>query len=212
MTHSDVLIIGAGIIGLATGYELSRRFPNLSITLLEKEGDLALHQTGRNSGVLHSGIYYKPGSLKAINCIEGKRRMESFCETEGVPYSLCGKIIVATSEAEIPRLREIEERGRANGVACERIPQAQIKELEPHCAGIEALHVPSTGIVDYTAVCHKLALQLQLPGNLIVLNARVLALREVRGRMVAETTQGEFTADFVVNCAGLHSDRVAALG
>ncbi len=212
MARSDILIIGGGIIGLATGYELSLRFPRLRIILVEKESDLALHQTGRNSGVLHSGIYYKPGSLKATFCMEGKRRLEAFCRRESVSYALCGKVIVATDVVEMPRLQEIEARGIANGVPCERIGPERLHELEPHCAGIAALHVPTTGIIDYTTVCRRLSERFQECENSIVLNARVLALEEVGAEVLAHSTNGDFSAGLVINCAGLYSDRIMMLG
>ena len=148
MRQADVVIIGAGIVGLATAYQLTRKFPQLRIVMLEKETGLAFHQTGRNSGVLHSGIYYKPGSLKAVNCREGKRALEEFCAGEGIAYEICGKVIVALSEAELPALQMIFDRGQANGVRCTMIDVPRLKELEPHAAGIRAIHVPETGIVD----------------------------------------------------------------
>src|SRR5215813_7228708 len=141
MTQSaDVLIVGGGIVGLATAYHLTRDFPQRSVTLLEKESELAQHQTGHNSGVLHSGIYYRPGSLRATNCRAGKTAMEQFCAAEGVPYEICGKVIVAISNAELPALDRIFERGQANGVKCQLIDRARLAELEPHAAGVKAIH------------------------------------------------------------------------
>ncbi|HBL47330.1 MAG TPA: L-2-hydroxyglutarate oxidase, partial [Planctomycetaceae bacterium] len=150
MKTADVVIIGGGIIGLATGWQISRRFPGQSILILEKENQVAQHQTGHNSGVLHSGIYYKPGSLRAINCREGKRLMEEFCDAEEISWDQCGKVIVAVDEREFPALDRIYERGQLNGVHCEMIGEDRVKELEPHVAGIRGIHVPETGIVDYT--------------------------------------------------------------
>jgi len=209
---ADVAIVGAGIVGLATAYQITRRFPRLRVVVFEKEAGLAFHQTGRNSGVLHSGIYYRPGSLKAVNCRAGKLAMEAFCAAEGVPYEICGKVIVALSEEELPALGMIYDRGQANGVRCEMIDVARLRELEPHAAGIRAIHVPETGIVDYGAVCERLAARIREAGDdEIVFNARVESLAPRDGRMVVTSTAGDVEARYVVNCAGLQSDRVAAL-
>lgn len=207
--NTHTLIIGGGIVGLATAYELSRQFPDRCITVVEKETGLAQHQTGRNSGVLHSGIYYKPGSHKALACREGKQWMEAFCEQENVPFERCGKVIVATHQDELPRLNDIYARGQANGVACEMIGGERLRELEPHCAGIQAVHVPEAGIVDYMAVCQSLARRIQEAGNRILLGTRVLNMRQQGRGVVAQTTAGDFETHLVINCAGLHSDRVA---
>ncbi len=208
MQVSDVAIIGGGIVGLATAYQLTRRFPHARLVLLEKEPELARHQTGHNSGVLHSGIYYKPGSLKAINCRAGKRAMEEFCRQEGIAFDICGKVIVAIDERDLPALENIYQRGQANGVACELIGRDRLVDLEPHAAGIRAIHVPEAGIVDYTQVCQKLAEHVRRHDAQIVNSARVTALREEPDRIVVHTTAGDFAARLVVNCAGLHSDRV----
>jgi L-2-hydroxyglutarate oxidase LhgO len=208
---TDILIIGGGIVGLASAYNLCQQYPDKRITLLEKENTLAFHQTGRNSGVLHSGIYYKPGSLKARNCRDGKALMELFCEREGISFDHCGKVIVATHEGELDTLQMLFERGQANGVQCELISQTRLLELEPHVNGIKAIHVPEAGITDYVAVARRLAELIQAQGNEIVLGARVVGI-EVRGdRVVATTPQQEYRADYVVNCAGLHSDRMTRL-
>jgi L-2-hydroxyglutarate oxidase len=211
MTASDVLIIGGGIVGLATGYAICGRYPNLRITLLEKEDSLAFHQTGRNSGVLHSGIYYKPNSLKARNCRDGKSLMEQFCAENGIAYDLCGKVIVATSEAELPALQMIFERGQANGVNCEMIGRERLLELEPHVNGIRAIHVPETGITDYKAICEKLAELLREHGHEIVLGAKVTAIREDAGTVTAVTPKGDFSGQYLINCGGLHSDRLTKM-
>lgn len=172
MTQTDVAIIGGGIVGLATAYRLLERFPGTAVTILEKEATLAFHQTGRNSGVLHSGIYYKPGSLRATNCREGKKAMEEFCQREGVAYDICGKVIVAVSEEELPKMNDIFARGQANGVKCELIGPERLRELEPHTAGIAAIHVPEAGIVDYPGVCQKLADRIREMGGSILFNAQ----------------------------------------
>ncbi|MFN9881727.1 MAG: FAD-dependent oxidoreductase, partial [Planctomycetota bacterium] len=157
MQTTDVVIVGGGIVGLATAWQLTQCRPDLRIALLEKEANVADHQTGHNSGVLHSGIYYRPGSLKAINCREGKIAMQAFCTQEGIPFELCGKVIVAVTEQELPALQRIHERGQANQIRCERIDRERLRELEPHAAGIQAIHVPDAGIVDYRKVCERLA-------------------------------------------------------
>lgn len=211
METSDVIIIGGGIVGLATAYQLTRRHPGLSITILEKEPDLALHQTGRNSGVLHSGIYYRPGSLKAKNCRVGLQAMVEFCQQEKVPHEICGKVIVATEEKELPALEKLLERGRANGVRCERIGPGRLRELEPHCAGIRAIHVLDTGIVDYRAVCRRLADLVGAAGHRIVTGARVNRITDDGTRVAADSTAGDFQGRVLINCAGLFSDRVSEL-
>ena len=208
MTKSDILILGAGIVGLATAYNLTKQYPNKTITILEKEAGLAYHQTGRNSGVIHSGIYYKPGSLKALNCRRGKMLMEQFCAEQGIDFALVGKVIVATSEAELPAMHNIYERGQANGVSCELISRERLLEIEPHVNGIAAIHVPESGITDYKQVCERFAEIVRQQDGRIVLNAQVTDLIEKPDGVTAVTTQGEFTADYLVNCTGLHSDRL----
>ncbi len=211
MRQADVLIIGGGIIGLATGYQLVQRNPRLSIRVLEKEQEIAFHQTGRNSGVLHSGIYYRPGSLRAHNCREGKKAMEAFCEAEGVAYEVCGKVIVAVTEEEVPALERIYDRGQKNGVRCEMIDADRLHELEPHVSGVKAIHVPESGIVDYVSVCRRLADHIRKAEGEIVTGAEVEGLHSESTSVVARTTQGDFSAKYLVNCAGLHCDRVAKL-
>ncbi|RMH50239.1 MAG: L-2-hydroxyglutarate oxidase [Bacteroidetes bacterium] len=212
MTHSvDIAIVGGGIVGLATAYQLTRHHPERSLVILEKEAGLAHHQTGHNSGVLHSGIYYRPGSLKALNCRAGKQLMEAFCEEEGIPFDRCGKVIVATSEAELPILQRIYERGQANGVACEVIGRERLHEIEPHAAGLRAIHVPETGIVDYRQVCRRLGERIEAHGHAIWTNACVLGMQRRADRIIVQTRAGDVAARYVVNCAGLHSDRVTAL-
>ncbi|MCP3692980.1 MAG: L-2-hydroxyglutarate oxidase [Planctomycetaceae bacterium] len=211
MSRTDVVIVGGGIVGLASAYQLVRRFPTLHVTILEKEAELGSHQTGHNSGVLHSGIYYKPGSLRATNCRTGKQAMEEFCEAEGVPYEICGKVIVAVNEAEFPQLEQIYQRGQENGVRCEMISGERLAELEPHTAGIKAIHVPEAGICDFRKVCLKLAERLQEREAIVQTNARVTRILKQENSVVVESTAGSFEARYLVNCAGLHSDRVASL-
>jgi (S)-2-hydroxyglutarate dehydrogenase len=211
MRTADVAIVGGGIVGLATAWHLVRQFPQRRLVLLEKEAELAFHQTGRNSGVLHSGIYYKPGSLRARNCRSGKQAMEEFCSAEGIDYEICGKVIVAVSEDEFPALERIYQRGQANDVRVELIDQARLAELEPHAAGLRAIHVPEAGIVDYRRVAHRLARHIRDAGGEIVLEARVTRMRVGEQAVVLETTAGDVEAKLVVNCAGLHSDRVTAM-
>ncbi len=212
MLKPDVVIVGGGIVGLATAWNLSERFPQQTIAVLEKEPELAHHQTGHNSGVLHSGIYYKPGSLKATNCREGKKAMEAFCQEHGVDYEICGKVIVAVDESERPAMDRILERGQANGVACEVVEQERLRELEPHAAGVAGIHVPEAGIVDYKQVCARLGEVIGARGHQIVLGAKVTGIQRTNGRLVVQTPKGDFEAKLVVNCAGLHCDRVTRLG
>jgi L-2-hydroxyglutarate oxidase len=211
MQQADVAIIGGGIVGLATAYRLQERFPGKTVVVLEKEREVAQHQTGHNSGVLHSGIYYKPGSLRATNCREGKRAMQEFCDKENIPYQLCGKVIVAINNDEIPRLDKIYERGLANGVNCQMIDGDRLREIEPHAAGIRAIHVPEAGIIDYRQVCERLALRITEAGGEIKTSAKVTGMYRREGRMLIQSTAGELEARLVVNCAGLFSDRVAWL-
>ena len=212
LSRMSVAIIGGGIVGLATGLELSCRFPEISLTILEKESTLASHQTGHNSGVIHSGIYYKPGSLKARLCVEGARALVRFCRVHGVPYDICGKVIVATTQEEIPRLAELYRRGMANGLIGLRMLTAnEVREIEPHAAGIQGIHVPETGIVDYSTVSAKYAELISERGGTIHLSHEVIGLRPSGKSTVVETTQGPIEASLVINCAGLQSDRVSRL-
>lgn len=211
MQRADVLIVGGGIIGLATAQRVTARRPGTRVVVLEKEARVAAHQTGHNSGVIHSGLYYKPGSLKAQNCRRGKRMLEDFCREQGLPFELCGKVVVAVEARELPRLAELEQRGGANGVDCKRIDPARLRELEPHAAGLAALHVPETGIVDYPAVCERLGELVARAGGEVHTGAKVVALRRESGAVVVASTAGEWRARVVVNCAGLHSDLVARL-
>jgi L-2-hydroxyglutarate oxidase len=208
---ADVVIVGGGIVGLATAYDLVRRFPDKRLLLLEKEPQLAAHQSGHNSGVIHSGIYYKPGSLKAQTCRAGKALLESFCRQEGIPFELCGKVIVATRSDELERLHSLADRGTKNGVRCQLIGPEQLRELEPHVHGLEAIHVPEAGRVDYPAVASRLAQRIRESGHPIVMGCAVNAIHVSASELRVSTGQGEFRARHLINCAGLHSDRVAAM-
>ena len=208
MTH-DTIIVGGGIVGLATAYRLLEARPQLKILLLEKEAKLAAHQTGNNSGVLHSGLYYKPGSEKARMSVEGLKQITAFCRAHGVAHEICGKIVVATEASELPRLENLWERGNANGLlGLQKLNPAQIKEIEPHAAGLAAIRVPQEGIVDYPGVCEKLGELIRQAGGEIKLNVRVEKIISDGGGKVVETSAGTFRAKFVVTCGGLHSDRL----
>jgi (S)-2-hydroxyglutarate dehydrogenase len=207
-----ILIVGGGIVGLATAYQLGKRQPGTRITILEKEDAVGSHQSSHNSGVLHCGLYYKPGTIKARLAVEGIRQMVAFCQEHSVPHEVCGKLVVATDESELPRLRDLQSRGEKNGLkGVEWLPREAMREIEPHAAGVAALRVPQEGIVDYPRVCQVLAQRIEQAGNTVTTGAKVRALRPVSSGWVAETTAGDFEGDFLVSCAGLHSDRVGAL-
>ena len=210
--ETDLLIIGAGIVGLATAMEVIRRVPRMGLIVVEKEDRVAAHQTGHNSGVIHSGIYYKTGSLKARNCVAGAASMKRFCQENGIPYEECGKLVVATSDEEVPRLIALHDRGTANGVPGLRMLERDaFREIEPHCDGLRAVHVPTTGIVDYTVVAQKYAELIQRAGGEIVLGAKVVALRGDNGGNIVETHAGAFRTRYVINCAGLYSDAITRM-
>ena len=210
--QTDLLIIGAGIVGLATGLEFTRRFPGKRLLVVEKEDHVAAHQTGHNSGVIHSGIYYRTGSLKARNCVAGCASMKRFCAKNDIPYEECGKLVMATEPDEVPRLQQLHDRGIANGVERLRmLDRDQFRELEPHAEGICALHVPTTGIVDYKLVAAKYTQLIQGAGGEIVLNAKVIGLRDDGDANLVETTIGTFEASHVINCAGLYSDTITRM-
>jgi L-2-hydroxyglutarate oxidase len=210
MTY-DCAIIGGGIVGLATAFTLSRRQPGCSILLLEKEAELAKHQTGRNSGVIHSGIYYKPGSFKAKFAREGSASMVRFCQEHGIPHEVCGKVIVATEPRELPLLENLFQRGLQNGLDVARLSPEQVREIEPHVRCLAGIKVPSTGIVDYSQVCRKYAELFRALNGTLRTKVKVQALRKSGGAHVLETNEGDFEARFLINCAGLHSDRTARL-
>ncbi|HEX3125725.1 MAG TPA: L-2-hydroxyglutarate oxidase [Thermoanaerobaculia bacterium] len=209
----DVAVVGGGLVGLGTAMALAEQ--GLQVAVLEAEERLATHQSGHNSGVIHSGLYYKPGSLKARLCVEGSRSLVRFCEEEGVAWQRCGKLVLATREDELPRLDELERRGRANGIAgLRRLRAEEIQEIEPHARGIAGLHVPETGIVDYKGVARGYGRRVEARGGQVVTGARVTGVRRDGiggGGLVVETAKGAVSCSRLVNCAGLQSDRVARL-
>jgi L-2-hydroxyglutarate oxidase LhgO len=208
----EVAVVGGGIVGLATAYQLLRQRPGVTVLVLEKEGSVGLHQTGHNSGVLHSGIYYKPGSLKARIAVRGRASMVRFCEEHGVPFELCGKVIVAASESETGRLEALLDRGLENGVPGLRaISKDELRELEPHARGVAALHSPSTGIVSFRAVAEAMASAIEKGGGHLRTGARLLGFRREGGAVRLLTESGDFEAKRVVAASGLHADRVAEL-
>ncbi len=212
MNSKRIIVIGGGIVGLATAYRLGERFPGARIVVLEKEDGVGRHQTGHNSGVLHCGLYYKPGSVKARLAVSGIRQMVEFCRENGVAHDVCGKLVVAADETELPRLDALLERGIANGLeGLRRIGREEMREIEPHVGGVAALRVPQEGIVDYAGVCGALVARIEARGARVVTGARVERLRRDGAGWIAETPAGVFEADFLIACAGLHSDRVAGL-
>ncbi|HXG52986.1 MAG TPA: L-2-hydroxyglutarate oxidase [candidate division Zixibacteria bacterium] len=209
----DVTIIGGGIIGLATALKLVESYPRAKLMILEKEPALARHQTGHNSGVIHSGLYYRPGSVKARTCVAGRKALLRFCEENGVRYEVCGKVVVATDESEIPRLEELHRRGLANGlVGLEMIGPERLRELEPHARGLKALYVPETGIIDYTEVAEAYARRLRSAGAEIRTAHRLLDVIESGDGLVLQTSGGDYRTRHLVNCGGLHSDVIAEMG
>jgi L-2-hydroxyglutarate oxidase len=208
----DVVIVGGGIVGLAVALEITRRFRRLRLLVLEKEDGVGRHQSGHNSGVIHSGVYYKPGSLKARLCVEGARAMVEFCCAYGLPHQVCGKVIVATREEELPGLEELRRRGEANGLTGLRLIGAdELRAIEPHASGLRALVVPSTGITDYAAVCGKYAELIRGQGGTILTSTAVKGLRALASEVVVETSEAAFTTGYLINCAGLFSDRIAQM-
>jgi len=208
----DLVVVGAGILGLATARELLSRRRGLGLAIIEKEPRICAHQSGHNSGVIHSGIYYAPGSLKARLCVAGARELYAYCERHGIPTERCGKVIVATDSSELGRLQDLQERGRANGVeGLEMIGPERIREIEPHCSGIRALWSSCTGIVDYTLVAEQYAEEVLGAGGEVQTGRELRGLRLSDGHVVLETTAGEMKARRVITCAGLYADRVARL-
>ena len=207
----DIVIVGAGIIGLTTAFSLLERHRDLSIILVEKEADIARHQTGHNSGVIHAGLYYAPGSLKAKMCLDGRERLMRFCDEQSIDYEVCGKVVVATEPVELPRLDALIERAKANGVAVTRLDRTRLRELEPHAEGIAGLLVPSTGIVNYTEVCAALRRVLTERGAMIRTGWSAQSITERSGMIEVVGPSGAVQAEMLVNCAGLHSDRIAKM-
>ncbi len=206
----DFVIVGGGIIGLATAMTLGRANPDRTVAVLEKESGIGQHQTGHNSGVIHAGIYYPPGSKKADFCWTGSGMLRRFCDERGIHYNMCGKLIVATDESELTRLKDLYRRGLANGVeGLEMVGIEALRELEPHAAGIAAVHSPNTGIIDFTDVSRALADEIVETGGQVHVDVEVLRISERDSRVVLETDRGEVTANNLVNCAGLHADSVA---
>jgi L-2-hydroxyglutarate oxidase LhgO len=211
-SHFNLIVVGGGVVGLATALEVARRYPRLRLLVLEKEDRVARHQSGHNSGVIHSGVYYKPGSLKARLCVAGAAAMVEFCREHGVPHKVCGKVIVATDESEFPRLDELARRGEANGLAGLRLVGAnELRELEPHASGLRALLVPSTGITDYAQVCEKYAELISAQGGTILTSSPVTGIKRTAKEIVVETPAKVFSADYLINCAGLFADRVSRM-
>jgi (S)-2-hydroxyglutarate dehydrogenase len=208
----NVVIIGGGVVGLGVALQLTCRFPHLRPLVLEKEDRVARHQSGHNSGVIHSGVYYKPGSLKARLCVAGATAMVEFCREQGIPHEVCGKVIVATHADELPRLDDLRKRGEANGLTGLRlIGPEELHEIEPHASGLQALVVPSTGITNYAAVCEKYAELISSRGGTVLTSAAATAIRRLSDEIVVETPRGSFSASSLINCAGLHSDRIARM-
>lgn len=209
--QADVVVVGGGIVGLASALRLLNVRPDTSVIVLEKEPGVAGHQTGHNSGVLHSGIYYKPGSLKARTSTEGRTKMVEFCQTHGIDHDVCSKVIVATQAQDLPRLDTLEERAAANGVEARRIGVDELREREPHAAGIAALHVPASGITDYGAVCRKMVELITEAGGEVRTSTLVTNIDERSDMIRLSTSTGDLEARMVITCGGLHSDRLARM-
>jgi (S)-2-hydroxyglutarate dehydrogenase len=208
----DIIVVGGGIVGLATALKLKSTSPFLNIILLEKENELAKHQTGNNSGVIHSGLYYKPGSLKAKNCINGYHQLVSFCQENNVPFELCGKIVVATEEKELPLLENLYVRGQQNGLEhLRKLSKEELKDYEPHVAGLQGIYVPQTGIVDYKRVAEKYGELLRSNGVDLKLGEQVIDIQLNSSRVVVTSQKESYSAKLIINCAGLYSDKVAKM-
>jgi len=208
----DFAIIGGGIVGLSTAMALGKRYSNSRILVLEKESEWAFHQTGNNSGVIHSGIYYKPGSFKAEFCRAGSRSIVEFCQEHGIAHEVCGKVIIATDESQLPRLENLYKRGLENGIQVKRISREEVLEIEPHVTCVGGVQVFSTGIANYKQVCLKYAELIEKQGGELRLNTKVERILPSGNNQVLQTNNGTFETRFVINCAGLHSDRIAKLG
>jgi L-2-hydroxyglutarate oxidase len=208
----DLTIIGGGILGLSTALKITAAHPNIRLLILEKEAEIAHHQTGNNSGVIHSGLYYRPGSLKAKSCVSGRKELMSFCDANSVPYEICGKVVVATNPAELPRLDDLHRRGEANGLkGLEIIGPERLKDLEPHATGIKGLHVPETGIVDYRKVAAAYATKVRDANGDIRLSQRVIGILDRPDEIVLQTSGGDYRTKHLINCCGLQSDIVAQM-
>jgi L-2-hydroxyglutarate oxidase LhgO len=208
----DLTIIGGGILGLSTALKITSAHPNVRLLILEKEAELAHHQTGNNSGVIHSGLYYRPGSLKARSCVSGRKELIAFCDDHAVPYEICGKVVVATSPEELPRLEELHRRGVANGLQnLEIIGADKLKEIEPHATGITGLYVPETGIVDYRKVAAAYGAKVRDANGDIRLSQRVVGILDRPEEIVLQTSGGDYRTKYLINCAGLQSDIVAQM-
>ena len=212
MKNYDILVIGGGIVGTATAMQILKQKPNLKLLLIEEENSLAPHQTGNNSGVIHSGLYYKPGSLKAQNCIKGRKLMHQFCDENGIKYEKCGKLVLATSENERQKLNDLEKRGRENGLTqLKRISKDEIKDYEPYAAGIDALFVGETGIVNYTEVTKAFAKKIKELNGEILLDTKFREIKKEGNRLIIETSKETFSVSYLVNCGGLYSDKIAKI-
>lgn len=212
MSERSIAVVGGGIIGLAAAYKLLRSDPSTAVTVLEKENAVGQHQSGHNSGVLHAGLYYTPGSNKAKLSVAGIREMTRFCQSEGIPHEICGKLVVAVTSDEVGRLRKLQERGTANGLCgLEWLDGGALRDVEPHAAGVAALRVPEEGIVDYPRVCAALAKRIEAMGGAIQTRAEVRGVARKGKKWLVRTSRGEWEADALLNCAGLHSDRVARM-
>jgi len=210
-THFDVIVVGGGIVGLATAYKLTKRFPGKKVLVLEKEKEVAAHQTGHNSGVIHSGIYYKPGSYKAKNCVAGRRELVEFAKEHKIAHDICGKVIVATHESELAHMNKVFNNGLANGVeGIEMIDARRIKEIEPYCEGIAGIWVPCTGIIDYSDVARKYAELINLSGSKVITACEAKDFINHPDKVEVVSSQGNFTGSYLITCGGLQADRLAA--
>jgi len=208
----DLTIIGGGILGLATALKVTAAHPNIRLLILEKEAEIARHQTGNNSGVIHSGLYYRPGSLKARSCVTGRKELIAFCDKNSVPYEICGKVVVATNQEEMPRLEDLHRRGISNGLQnLEIIGPQRLKEIEPHAIGVKGLYVPETGIVDYRKVAEAYANKVRDANGDIRLSQRVVGILDRPNEVVLQTSGGDYRTKYLINCCGLHSDIVAKM-